>query len=455
MTTYLSMNGTSDHLNIPSLTFTQIVMDVNVISNYDSNQHRIWSLPYGANYLMRATNQTDTYSSGVTSVLVNGTQVTNNTAFIPVNSRCTITSNSSNTNSIYIFSNNGTGSFVQGNIYDIKFYNGATLVAHYDMSTGTVNDQTGNGYNATLTGGTWVGGSTTYIGSGTSQGTSSVTSNETLILTNSEHANGTSSLTTSETVISQSGTTYSESGTSNGLVSLTTTESKINSVNGNVNATSSLSSTEIKSYSANGSTSSKSNVSSVDNVIYVDFGNSNGQSNLTTSEQLVTPTGTTYAESGQSNGLSSVTSNDKVTFESSEITNGNSTLTTTEHETLSAQGNVTAQASATSSETFVGHPTTTYSASGVTDGYSDVLTTEQIIFEVVSTITNQSNLLSTNTVDYFVGGLSNGETFIVTTEKYISKYQLIGSIKLTGIRELNIYLPRSTQQNINMKGMVP
>ena len=41
-------------------------------------------------------------------------------------------------------------------IYSIKLYNGTTLFAHYDMTTGTVQDQSGNGRHAKLVGGTWV-----------------------------------------------------------------------------------------------------------------------------------------------------------------------------------------------------------------------------------------------------------------------------------------------------------
>jgi hypothetical protein len=69
-----------------------------------------------------------------------------------------------------IFARDNLSSYMKGIIYDIKFYNGETVVAHYDMRTGTVQDQSGNGNHATLVGGqfvdeppyeeviTWVGG---------------------------------------------------------------------------------------------------------------------------------------------------------------------------------------------------------------------------------------------------------------------------------------------------------
>lgn len=45
----------------------------------------------------------------------------------------------------------------EGELYNVKIYNKGSLIAHYDMSTGTVLDQSGNGRHATLIGGTWVG----------------------------------------------------------------------------------------------------------------------------------------------------------------------------------------------------------------------------------------------------------------------------------------------------------
>jgi hypothetical protein len=56
----------------------------------------------------------------------------------------------------FFFSRYTLVDFGKGIIYSIKFYNQGNLVAHYDMSKGTVQDQTGNGKHATLVGGTWL-----------------------------------------------------------------------------------------------------------------------------------------------------------------------------------------------------------------------------------------------------------------------------------------------------------
>lgn len=51
----------------------------------------------------------------------------------------------------------GTGQgYLSAEIYSVKLTLKGTVVAHYDTSTGTVQDQSGNGNHATLFGGTWV-----------------------------------------------------------------------------------------------------------------------------------------------------------------------------------------------------------------------------------------------------------------------------------------------------------
>ena len=68
----------------------------------------------------------------------------------------TTTSNVLYTSKTSIFANRTGAAIMPGRIYSIKTYNGATLVASYDMNTGTAQDISGNGYHATVTGGTWV-----------------------------------------------------------------------------------------------------------------------------------------------------------------------------------------------------------------------------------------------------------------------------------------------------------
>jgi hypothetical protein len=160
MTTFLKMNGNGDYIKIPNtITFSKIVADVKIRRRTDFNRV-VWDFRSGIgfSYLQQQTNGTD--STGRGSVKINGVSSSNGTAFIPNDTRCTIEHDLGTTGADdgNIFSNNGVSAntFIDGDIFDIKLYNGTTLVSHYDMTTGTVQDQSGNGKHATLTGGMWV-----------------------------------------------------------------------------------------------------------------------------------------------------------------------------------------------------------------------------------------------------------------------------------------------------------
>lgn len=153
---YLQMNGTTDRITLPSMTFTEIVMDFRV--NSKAAFERYWSLPLGASYFQVASDGTsDDWHATVTSLYLDEVLKTNDTVVMVIGIRGVTRSvlSVAKTGVITIFAN-GTSSFAHGDIWDIKIKNGTTLLAHYDMTTGTVNDQSGNGNNATLTGGTWV-----------------------------------------------------------------------------------------------------------------------------------------------------------------------------------------------------------------------------------------------------------------------------------------------------------
>jgi hypothetical protein len=73
------------------------------------------------------------------------------------------------------------GNHVAASFYDVVIHKEGLLSAHYDMTTGTVQDQSGNGRNATLTGGTWVddgvgGTPTVQTGAVSLTGTGTITS---------------------------------------------------------------------------------------------------------------------------------------------------------------------------------------------------------------------------------------------------------------------------------------
>lgn len=160
-TTFLYLNGVSDYLKIPSLTFDKVVMDASYAPNpqdVTSSMRYIDFRSQNDGYVIRNNNGKDVFNSTViSSVKADSVSVTSNTTFIPYNKKVLleVTMNGVKTGDATMFASYDNLEFMRGSIYDIKFYNGATVVAHYDMSTGTVNDQSGNGKHATLTGGKW------------------------------------------------------------------------------------------------------------------------------------------------------------------------------------------------------------------------------------------------------------------------------------------------------------
>lgn len=102
--------------------------------------------------------------AGITDVKINDVSQTKGTTFFPSNQKVILEVLFAGvyTDDAGIFRNYATGEPTKGKVYSVKFYNGTTLVAHYDMSKGdqlkndTIKDETGNGYHATLVGGTWV-----------------------------------------------------------------------------------------------------------------------------------------------------------------------------------------------------------------------------------------------------------------------------------------------------------
>lgn len=167
MAYYLQMDGVDDYLKTPSMTFTKIVMDFKARQTAGASRVYFDSRSgFSFGYVQRTTGNVDTIgNTGQMTVKVNSSTVTNNTAFIPYDTRVTLESTWSTAaaDDVNIFSSSTATAFMPGDIYDVAFYNGASLVAHYDMTLGNVQDQSGNGRHATLTGGTWVsdGGSGT------------------------------------------------------------------------------------------------------------------------------------------------------------------------------------------------------------------------------------------------------------------------------------------------------
>lgn len=173
MVKYLSFDGVDDYLQMPGIAITDIYVDLVVKSTS------------GTLYNVKNGNDTPLIKWSGSSFSQTGTTVTHFTTTITGTTDpawgISITPNQrmiihawkettwSGTNSALGRTQWSAANYMAMDIYNVKLYNGTTLKAHYDMSTGTVLDQSGNGNHATLTGGTWLddgtGGSTGTDGS--------------------------------------------------------------------------------------------------------------------------------------------------------------------------------------------------------------------------------------------------------------------------------------------------
>lgn len=155
----LFLSGTATKLQLPSMTLNRIVMDILPQQHTSANQIYADGRTGSTNaYVFRnVADSKDTIGAG--TFKVDGVTVANGTVRgVPDNVRSMIdwTFTTAFTDNVTIFADN-TGSYpMTGYIYNVKIYNDTTLVAHYDTSQGNVQDQTGNGHHATVTGGSFV-----------------------------------------------------------------------------------------------------------------------------------------------------------------------------------------------------------------------------------------------------------------------------------------------------------
>ncbi|OAS21156.1 hypothetical protein [Paenibacillus oryzisoli] len=156
MVYYLSLDGVDDYVVTPTFSYDKIVIDF-MTNGRPANFSKLFAV--NSDYVQHNSSGTDSYSSaGISSVKLNGVTVTNTTDFIPDSVRSTVEAIRSITTAYptFIFRNYISGGFLKGNLYGAQFYLGSTLIASYDFTAGNVNDISGNGRHATLTGGTWV-----------------------------------------------------------------------------------------------------------------------------------------------------------------------------------------------------------------------------------------------------------------------------------------------------------
>jgi hypothetical protein len=177
MVKYLQMDGVDDYLKTPSITFNQVVFSFLLDGTFFANN--------SSRYLFDARTGTGagliyngTFENGVPDndfwTYYNSQRIDfgyGGFNSIPKDTNVELVMETIATNvkdDVNFFSHNNGASNGKGNLYNIKFFNAGVLVAHYDMSTGTVLDQSGNGNHAILVGGTWIdeGGTTTPIDAG-------------------------------------------------------------------------------------------------------------------------------------------------------------------------------------------------------------------------------------------------------------------------------------------------
>lgn len=225
MSYHLQMNGTSDVLyyNPNPVTFDWDELIIDCLISSKTAWDKYLSFSAGTNYLQRNGSNQDSWNASNWTVYVNGATVTNNTDFIPLNTRITlriVAASKTTNNNIDIFANNtAAAGAMPGNLYGVTLKNAGVEVFRWDLTLGNTQDQSGNGRNGTLVGGTWVndGGAsgTTYSEVDTITTGSNLTSVETLLY--NFPATGTvltnASVASSETFVSNSPTTRSGSGT--------------------------------------------------------------------------------------------------------------------------------------------------------------------------------------------------------------------------------------------------
>lgn len=166
---YLKLNGINEHIEIPEISFNKIEFDIANVDGNNSYNRLIHGTNFGDNrYIFRYIDSYvgDGYGRDETEYLtVDGFDVTSpndlwGEEWLPTNKRSIVIwkllNLNTESNTIGTSYDLAPDKYMILDIYSIKFYNDDIIVAEYDMSTGTLNDQSGNGNDATVFGGTWI-----------------------------------------------------------------------------------------------------------------------------------------------------------------------------------------------------------------------------------------------------------------------------------------------------------
>lgn len=161
---YLQMDGVDDWLQFSgSIGANTFILDVEINSLFNDGYKNILDCrPVG---VANSYYNVKEIGAGYTSYKidnVNANRTINDTT-LPKNKRILIelttsiqTSATASDQTIRVFGRGVADEYVRGKIYNITCKNSSgTTVAYYDMSTGTIQDISGNGNHATLSGGTW------------------------------------------------------------------------------------------------------------------------------------------------------------------------------------------------------------------------------------------------------------------------------------------------------------
>jgi hypothetical protein len=144
MVTYLYMDGIDDTITANGFPYNIIEIDM-LIETPSSSDKAIWCGDRGLTILAKSNGTIALSNSSMGQITQNGT--------LGVRSTIKFTASSPQVSSRFFYSM--SGQYCEGNIYSIKMFFNTSLIAHYDMSTGSVQNQAADGYDGVLSGGTW------------------------------------------------------------------------------------------------------------------------------------------------------------------------------------------------------------------------------------------------------------------------------------------------------------
>lgn len=161
---YLSGQNYSN-ITTPTFTYDEVVVDFVPVSipTTDGMGYIFSENAFAMPSVWWSGAGTISFSSGM-NVTNNGTALTNGTSTLTIGARQTLDitlASPTSLGAMFFIKPNTYADPAEVYVYDIKMYSAGVLVAHYDFTTGSANDQTSNGRNATVLAGTYLVDNTT------------------------------------------------------------------------------------------------------------------------------------------------------------------------------------------------------------------------------------------------------------------------------------------------------